>query len=75
MGLVVDVGLAYSNFARTSELLGTLGAIPVLKAHPLSRPPNARELFRSAKEGDGMTAFQRVVADLKVLCAAWGDNP
>ena len=37
----------------------------------------ARRIDRSslAKEGDGMTAVQRVVADLKVLCAAWGDNP
>ena len=35
----------------------------------------AAERQRSAKEGDAMTAVQRVVADLKVLCGAWGDNP
>jgi hypothetical protein len=35
----------------------------------------AAELGRSAKEGDGMTAVQGVVADLKDHCGEWGDNP
>ena len=41
--------------------------------NPVPADP-ASERGSSAKEGDGMTAVQRVVADLKVLCAAWGDN-
>jgi len=58
-----------STYNLTGAAKLVLRDTKVLQAAP------AGELCRSAKEGDGMTAVQGVVADLKVHCGAWGDNP